>query len=302
LLEKNRKHKSIRELDISHLQQCVEIAFLRNNNPQSNCAYCPKEKDAIYGDFDFLMGNPDNLMLGYFNGNSLVSIFGFFFSSDTNWVDCVGPFFRDVWNQDVAREMFEYAYLRFTQAVRFNFYFNTQNENLHNLAQLLSAKRNDNEYVLLLKKADYKPQEVKHNVVMYENKFRDEFICMFNDVFPDSYITPESVVESIGKERDVFCALDESGAFIGYGVLKRYAGSSHATAEIFGVDEKARGKGYGWAVLNATLDCALNKHNADTVDLIVDKLNTHARELYFSCGFKLAVENAAYCIENRQLK
>jgi ribosomal protein S18 acetylase RimI-like enzyme len=130
---------------------------------------------------------------------------------------------------------------------------------------------------------------------MYEDKFRDEFIGMFSNIFPDSYIPAESVIESIGKERDVFCVLDESGAFVGYGVLKRYADSSHATAEIFGVDEKKRGRGYGWAVLNAVLDCALNKYNADTVDLVVDKLNVHARELYYSCGFKLTVENAAYC-------
>ena len=62
------------------------------------------------------------------------------------------------------------------------------------------------------------------------------------------------------------------------------------------VAEFARGKGYGWALLNSVADCAFNKYNADTVDLIVDKLNTHARELYYSCGFKLTVENAAYCL------
>jgi len=287
----------IREINATHLQQCVEIAFLRNNQPESNSAYCPEEKDAIHDDFNFLMSNPDNLMIGYFDDDTLIGIFGFFISPDNNWVDCVGPFFEDDWNQDAAKEMFEYAYSRFTQAVRFNFYFNTKNENLHNFVQLLSAERNDNEYVLLLKKADYKPQAIKHTVVMYEDKFKSEFIRMFNDTFPVLYISPESVIEAIGKDREVFCVLDESGIFVGYGVLKRYSDSSHATAEIFGVDEKARGKGYGWAVLNTALDYALNRHNVDTVDLIVDKLNNHARELYYSCGFKLKVENAAYCIK-----
>ena len=286
----------IRKINSDQLQQCVEIAFLRNSQPESNCAYCPKEKNAIHGDFNYLMGNPDNLMLGYFDCDILVGIFGFFISPDNNWVDCIGPFFKGDWNQDVAKKMFEYAYSLFAQAIRFNFYFNTKNENLHNLAQSLSAERNDNEYILLLKKDDYKPQDIKHTVVMYSNKFRDEFIRMFNNTFPVSYIPPESVINSIGTDRDVFCVLDENSVLVGYGVLKRYANSNHTTAEIFGVDEKARGKGYGWAVLNTALDCALNKYNATTVDLIVDKLNTHARGLYYSCGFKLTVENAAYCI------
>jgi len=287
-----------RELSFDYLEQCVQIAFLRNSEPKSNCAYCPKEEKSIHGDFEFLMSNTDNLMLGYFDGDaSLLGIFGFFSNPDNNWVDCVGPFFKDDWEPDVAKEMFEYAHRRFTKAPRFNFYFNMKNDDLHHLAQSLSAQRNDNEYILMLKKADYKPQDVRHQVVAYEEKFKDEFVRMFNDTFPTAYVSPEGVIDSIGKEREVFCALDENGVFVGYGVLKHYADSNHATAEIFAVDEKARGKGYGWAVLNAVLDCAINKHDADTVDLIVDKLNTHARELYYSCGFKLAAENASYCIK-----
>jgi len=77
----------IREINSNYLQQCVEIAFLRNSQPENNCAYCPKEKSAIHGDFSFLMGNPNNLMLGYFDGDTLVGIFGFFISPENNWVD-----------------------------------------------------------------------------------------------------------------------------------------------------------------------------------------------------------------------
>jgi len=289
----------IKNINSDFLRQCVEIAFLRNNQPESNCAYCPKEERAIHDEINYLMNSPDNLMLGYFDSDSLVSVFGFFFNPDTSWVDCIGPFFKDDWDQEVAKEMFNHAVSSFTQAVRFNFYFDTKNENLHKLAESLSAKRNDNEYILLLRKADYKPQDIKHTVVMFEDKYRAEFIRIFNDTFSDTYIPPESAIDAIGKDREIFCVLDERSAFVGYGILKRYTNSSHATAEIFGVDEKSRGKGYGWAVLNTVLDCALNKYDADTVDLIVDKLNTHARELYYSCGFKLTVENAAYCLKNR---
>ena len=286
----------IKELNSSHLEQCVDIAFLRNNQPENNSAYCSKEKDNIQADIAHIIDNPDNLMLGYLDNDTLIGFFGFFINPDTNWVDCVGPFFTGEWNQDAASKMFVYAKSKYIQAVRYNFYFDTRNKNFHQFAKTLSANRNDNEYILLLKKSDYKPQQIKHTVVVYEDKFKSDFIRIFNDTFPVAYIPPKSVINSIGKDRDVFCVLDDSGDFVGYGVLKRYANSTHATAEIFGVEEKSRGKGYGWAVLNTVIDYALNMLNAETVDLIVDKLNTHAAELYYSCGFKLKTENASYSI------
>jgi len=287
----------IRELNTNHLQQCVEIAFLRNSQPESNSAYCPKTEKGIQGDFEFLMDTPNNSMFGYFNGDTLEGILGCFVNPDNNWVDCSGPFFRGEWNQDAAKDMLAYAKTKHTQAVRFNFYFDTRNKNLHQLLESLHAQRNDNEYVLLLKKSDYKPQQIKHNVVAYSENFKNDILQLKNGTWPDAYLTDNDLFNSISKDREVFCALGQNGAFVGYGVLKRYGNdTSRMTAEVFAVAEGARGKGYGWALLNTVVDCALNKYDADSIDLIVDRLNTNARDLYYSCGFKLLVENASYCI------
>jgi len=285
-----------RECNADYLQQCTDIAFLRNNRPESNSSYCPKSRESIHDDFAYIINNPGSILLGYFDNDILTGVLGCFTNPDNNWVDCLGPFFKDEWSQRHAKEMFAYAKSKLVKAVRFNFYFDTRNKDLHQLMESLSARRNDNEYILLLKKADYVPQRVKHNIIEYNSNFENDIIKLKNDTWADSYITDKDLITSINKDRDIFCALDESGAFVGYGVLKRYNDGSRITAEMFAVKEIARGKGYGWALLNTVVDCAFNKYNADSVDLVVDRLNTHARDLYYSCGFKLDVENAAYCL------
>ena len=277
------------------LQECTEIAFLRNNRPESNSAYCPKSKESIYTDFAFIIDNPDSILLGYFDDDVLLGVLGCFVNPDNNWVDCSGPFFKNEWSQEVAKAMFSYAKSKLIKAVRFNFYFDARNKRLHQLMGSLSAERNDNEYILVLQKADYKPPQIEHNIISYNSDFKNAVIKLKNDTWSDSYITDGDLINS--KDRDIFCALDENSAFVGYGVLKRYDDSNRVTAEVFAVVEYARGKGYGWALLNTVVDCAFNKHNASVVDLVVDRLNTHARDLYYSCGFRLDVENSAYCIK-----
>jgi len=290
----------VKECSHNYLQQCIDIAFLRNNQPENNCAYCPKSKESIQADFEFIMDNPDCLMIGCFDGETLKGIIGCFMNPDNKWVDCIGPFFSDEWSDDIAKDMFTFVKSKLFNAERYNFYFDVRNKNLHRLMELLSATRNDNEYRLLLKKADYKPQQTKHNVVSYSDRFKSDVIQILHDTFPESYVSDEELIASIGKNREIFCALDENGVFVGYGVLKRYdEHPNHVTAEIFAVQEGKRGKGYGWALLNAVIDCAFNNLDADIVDLIVDRLNTHASDLYYSCGFKLMVENSAYCVKNK---
>ena len=287
----------IKNLNTGYLQQCVEIAFLRNNQPKSNSAYCPKSKENICADFAFIIDNPDSILLGLVNDDVVTGVLGCFVNPDNNWVDCSGPFFKDEWNQEDAKAMIAYAKSNLPKAAKFNFYFDTRNLNLHQLMESLSAERNDNEYILLLNKTNYKPRQIEQNIIAYNSNFENDVIKLKNNTWADSYITDKDLINSINKDRDVFCALDENGKFVGYGILKRYDDDNRMTAEVFAVAEHARGKGYGWALLNTVVDCAFNKYNANIVDLVVDRLNTHARDLYYSCGFNLNIENAAYCIK-----
>jgi len=289
----------IQKLNSGHLEKCVGIAFLRNNLPESNSAYCPKSRDSIQGEFDFLLGSVDHLAVGHFENGTINGICGFFFNPENNWADCVGMFFAEKWDESTALEMFAFAKEKLAVAVRFNFYFDARNKNLHDLMEKLGAVREDNEYVLLLEKADYVPRKLAHNIVPYHDGFENEIAHILAKTFPNSYVSAKELIKSVGKGREIFCALDEKGVFVGYGVLSLHESHpNQATAEIFAVYEEHRGKGYGWALLNAVVDCAISNHGAQKVNLVVDRLNKHAAELYYSCGFKLSVENSSYFVKS----
>ena len=284
----------IKICNIDYLSQCVEMAYEQNNKPAYNCAFCSKSKESIYKDFEYIIRNPNSFMIGYFIDGILTGILGCLQNPDNNWVDCIGPFFKNEWNCEYVKNMFLFAKTTLSEAVRFNFYFNIKNENYRQAMGILSAERQDNEYILVLDKADYRPQRIKHQVVKYTNSYETELVKLHDDTFPDVYVTGKGIIADIGKTREVFCVLDESGSFVGYGVLKYADDTEHITAEIFAVKKEKRGKGYGWALLNAVVDSAFNKHNGNAIYLVVEKLNANARDLYYSCGFKLAVENEAW--------
>ena len=286
----------IRVCGVADLQGCVDIAFVQNNLPERNSAYCPKTRDGIEADFTYLIEDANSILLGCFDGDVLVGVMGCFVNLENGWADCSGPFFVEGWDEGLALELFAFARAQLVHARRFNFYFDGRNAGLHGLMDALDARRNDNEYVLMLKRADYIPQKIKHAVVAYNDGFEDAVLRLKNETWAETYLTDGDLVASVGKTRDIFCALDERGAFVGLGILKRHTNPSHITAEFFAVAEHARGRGYGWALLNAVVATAFDKYEAQTVDLVVDKLNDHARDLYFSCGFTLEIENASYYI------
>ena len=285
----------IKKCNIEQLTKCVEIAYEKNSIPENNSAYCHRSKESIQNEFEFLLSSDESLIVGYFEDGILKGILGCFYNPDNNWVDCLGPFFEEKWIKNVAKDMFLCAKESLLKAIRFNFFFDARNMNCHNMMMDLGAQRSDNEYILLLDKKDYKPQDIKANVIKYSEVHKNNLTQLYDEVFPGMYLTSDDIFSTLSKTREVFCVLDDHDIFAGFGVLK-YGDGVACTAELFVVKENQRGKGYGWALLNAVVDSAFNNHNAEIVNLIVERFNIHARDLYYSCGFKLAVENEAFYI------
>ena len=286
----------IKRCNPDHLFQCVEIAYLRNSIPENNCAFCPASKELIMKDLEFLLNDPNSLLVGYFDHDLLIGFCGCFVNPQNNWGDFVGPFFKGEWDHSIAVALLPSVKDALPNVKRFNFYFNTKNQDYHNLMCDVYAVRQDNEYIHKMDRKDYIHRSIKASVVSYNPEYSNSLIHLHEKAFPDVYITGQDIIDSVGKTREVFCVLDENGDFAGYGILKLAKNNEHLTAEVFAVDEKHRGKGYGWALLNTVVNSAFNKHNRKAVYLVVDKLNTHAMNLYYSCGFKLVTENAAYCL------
>jgi len=285
----------IKFLDTKFLDQCIELAHSRNSVPETNCAYCCIDRQSIAADLEGMFADEHSIMLGAFDDEDLVGIMGFFVHSpcgDGGVADCCGPFFAGNWNADLARDLFDNARRALSGVARINFYFNAKNADYHALMADLSAVHYDNEYTLTLRKDDFVQQDFAPFVVPFDPAHKPAFVALLDKTFPDSYVGGEELIANIGKTRKIFCALDDDGGLVGYGVLKIDQGN--AWAEIFAVDEKHRGKGYGGALLNRVIAAAFDNHDVWSIDLVVDKMNTRAADLYYSFGFKMAVENSAY--------
>lgn len=57
-------------------------------------------------------------------------------------------------------------------------------------------------------------------MVSYDPKYADFLIRLHDKTCPDIYVTGKEIIATVGKTREFFCALDENGEFVGYGVLK----------------------------------------------------------------------------------
>lgn len=125
------------------------------------------------------------------------------------------------------------------------------------------------------------------------DEYTNQFIKLHDTIFPGVYISGKGIIQSIGADRQIFCAIKDS-KLIGYSVLKTYKNSQNVTAEVISVDENYRHKGYGRALLNKLLEAALSDATIKTVNLIVDKVNKNALALYYSMGFELYIENCCY--------
>ncbi|MCL2343542.1 MAG: GNAT family N-acetyltransferase [Firmicutes bacterium] len=283
----------MKKCDLSDLPRCVDIAFRRNNTPESSCAFCPRSKAAIESDFRALLPDPDCLLAGCFDGGTRIGVLGCFMNPENGWVDLIGPFLDGDWDGARAIKLVRFAMDTLPKAKQFNFYFDARNENAHRLAEVLNAERKDNEYIMVLSRADYVPQRTGRTVVSYTAQYGTELAGLHDKTFPDIYVSGAEILSTVGETREAFCALDEDGAFAGYGVLALEGGGRALCAEIFAVKEEFRGQGFGWALLNAVCAAAFRDHRGDTVILVVDKLNAGARALYESCGFRLKTENEA---------
>ena len=278
-----------------HLNTCVDIAYSQNCISQHNCAYCASTKNSIFTDFENLLDNSMSLIVGYFNyDDELLGLFGFYFNHFNNWVDCIGPFFKINYDQTVTKNMFEFAQKTLIKANRFNFYFNIKNRNTHDLMLQLKSTKRDNEYILSINHKDYKPLHNSINIINFEDKYSNNIISLHEDSFKDIYVSGQNIVESSGKNRKIFCALNSKEEFVGYGILAFNITTNYLCAEIFAVKKEYQNMGYGRSLLNKVISHGFTNYNCDNISLVVDKLNTNAASLYYSCGFKLIVENESY--------
>lgn len=287
--------KMIRKCVYDDLNQMIELAFWKNNDDSHFSAFCPCKRDKIQEEFAEELNSKEHIYVGYFEKDVLKGLIFCYIDNDRNNADCGGPFVDGDFSK-ISKEMFEYMKSLVNSPIKYTFYFGKSNAECISFMELIRAENQGNEFQLKLKRENYKKIVSSIHVDVLPVEYTNQLIKLNDTVFPEGYISGNGIIQSIGVDRQIFCAIKDS-KLIGYSVLKTYKNSQNVTAEIISVDENHRHKGYGRALLNKLLEVALSNDSIKTVNLIVDKVNENALALYYSMGFELYIENCCYIVK-----
>lgn len=219
--------------------------------------------------------NPDNLILGVFNGEMIIGLFVFMILKDEAYAEMLVGLSR---HKAAYNEIISYLKDNLN-GYNIDFIYNPNNHLLHCALKNENAHFETEQQKMILK--NEVSFESNHQIEMYSQKHREQYISMHST---DCYWTAEKVIDALDRFRIILAAEDDE--VVGYiDITHKY--SENEPYDIF-VKEQFRNKGYAKAMLAKAIE--LNKPNDMIV--LVDIDNTAAIALYKSLGFvRAAGEN-----------
>lgn len=176
------------------------------------------------------------------------------------------------------------------------FFFPTENADCRHFLEQAGAERQENEYILLLRRADWHEAPCP---AVQPRPVRDEeqaaFAALHDALFPGVYASGADIWADRDQARRLYVIPDAAG-IAAYGVLKT-TGGEKATAEMLGVRPDMRWRGLGRAMLNHLARQAFSRFGAASLELVVDADNTGALRLYLNTGFQIQQENNCYILK-----
>lgn len=276
---------------IEHIEEIIEFIYRLNNRVESASNFCPKSKEYIKE--EILNGINDNSFFIYWENNKVLGTINYYLDEVRNNADCTLLIDSKICDYNaVANILFKKVKDINNIDTKYTFFFPKENIDCSNFLESINAKREVNEYGLIMNKDGIKNEKFKSNVNELPIDYYEQFKNLHNEIFPDVYISGTNIVESIGNKYYVY-SIVEDNTLIAYSVL-RLNGDKSATAEVIGVRESFRGKGYGKTVINYLIEKAFNSFGISQIDLIVDADNEKAIKLYLDLGFAIEHENRCY--------
>lgn len=276
----------IEKFSVDHLSELVAYACRKNASRESGSAFCCQTEASIQRDFS------ETLDFGFAcrEGDRLCGLLSCFPDLEKGNVDCALLTDRENYSA-TARQLLSAAQAQLGNHLRYTFFFPKENEACAAFLESIGACRRENEYRMVLRRDDWQPQEGLPAPHPLEEAAYAAFVALHDRVFPDVYVSGRDILEDLGKSRFVY-TLEEAGNLAAYGVLHR--AEDRFTAEILGVRQELRGRGFGRAILNCLAKETFCRHGAAELDLIVDADNTQALILYQKTGFQILEENRCY--------
>lgn len=271
------------------LSELAAYACRKNARRESGSAFCCREEASIRRDF------LETLEFGVVcrEAGNVRGVLSCFPDWEKGNVDCALLADREGYDS-TAGQLLCAAREQMGNHLRYTFFFPKENEDCIAFLEGVGAQRQENEYRMVLRRNHWHPMEGLPEPRPLAEGEEIPFAQLHDQIFPDVYVSGRDILRDLGKNRFVY-VLEEGGALAAYGVLR--CGESRTTAEILGVRQGLRGRGYGRAILNCLAKEAFDRHGAAELDLIVDADNDRALGLYQKTGFQMLEENRCYLLQ-----
>lgn len=144
---------------------------------------------------------------------------------------------------------------------------------------------------VILKTSRFTPEKNEGTIeikTLSDQEF-NEFESLHNQVFPETYYDAETILKRTNPNRPLLAAVD-AGQFIGYIYAESDPEFGEASVEYLAVNEAARGKGAGYALLRTAMQKLFEEQQIKEISLCVSKSNQTAIRLYQRAGFYVEKE------------
>lgn len=290
----------IKECNMNHLYQIVDLAYELNNKPESNSAFCFKDYEAIKDDFTFMINSNENLVIGYFEDDNLVGVTGIVLDEMNKTADWIGPFIINKEYIKIAKEMLEYAKVKLTNTNEFNFFFNCKNTINKMFLEEINGNYITNEFNLTLHRDTYRLK----SVINTENeapthRMKDiEFINSHSStVLPNT--NESNFFGPPGKKVFYLTMKDE---LIGYGTYNIWNNSERASIHMLRVMPDYKGNGYEEHLLKSLIQYIYKDSKIHTIGIVLEKKDETLLDICIKHGFEITADNYSYILTVRKNK
>ena len=284
--------RTVRPFAAGELEELSLLAQRLNGRRESGSSFCCAKAADIRRDFEETMDSG----FACWEGGRPLGLISCFPDREKGNADC--SLLLDARGErygELAAELVSAARERLGPEMACTFFFPKENVDCRNFLRSAGAQRQVNEYILRLDREGWEacPGPGAEPRPIREGE-QDAFAALYDNVFPGAYASGRDILADLGRTRFVYVISDGAG-LAAYGVLK-LQGGGQAAAEMLGVREGARRRGYGRAVLHHLAQQAFSQFGAERLELVVDADNESALRLYLDTGFRLRQENNCYIL------
>ena len=251
--------------------QIAEFIYQKNNEPDSFCHLCPRDRDGIEKELNRLFAKPEPMLLVLRDGEAAVKgVFILLVIPEEQYLETDWGFVSDPSVYDAL-----FAYLRSTYP---GFHLDAVVTKSNRTMAKAYEKHGlvfDKEQILMDLK-DYTPKPVDARIVKYVPEYEASYRAIHDD--EGLYWTAERMLKALDRY-EVSLVL-EKGEAVGY--IEMTTGFDETEPIQILVNPECRGKGYGRALLQHAIENNMPKKMI--LEVYAD--NIPALSLYLSLGFQ----------------